>query len=160
MTAMITSDIAPDFTLPDEHGNAIHLADLFGRGPILLLFYRGDWCSYCNAQLAGYAVRHDELAALGVQVLAISVDGQPDGASLKTKLRFPFPVLSDPDHAAIDRYGGIEDNVRRGVAIGKPATCVLDRAGRIRWSYVGEDFADRPLVDEVIEQVRRVATDA
>lgn len=98
--------------------------------------------------------------ALGAQVLAISVDGRPDGARLKSKLRFPFAVLSDSEHTVIDRYAGIEDNVRRGVAIGKPATYVLDSAGRIRWSYVGEDFADRPLVEEVIAQVRAVALDA
>jgi peroxiredoxin len=160
MTLHTDAQAAPDFTLPDERGRPVHLADLLGRGPVLLLFYRGDWCSYCNAQLAGYALRHGELDALGARVLAISVDGSPDGAALKTKLRFPFPVLSDPTHAVIDRYGGIEARLRAGIAIGKPATYVLDAEGRIRWSYVGEDFADRPLVEEVIEQVRRVAGDA
>jgi len=71
---------------------------------------------------------------LGAQVLAISVDGQPDGGALKTKLPFPFPVLSDPEHVVIDRYGGIEARLRPEIAIGKPATYVLDRDGRIRWS--------------------------
>lgn len=160
MKAQTRLQPAPDFTLPDEEGRPVRLADLLDRGPILLLFYRGDWCSYCNAQLAGYALRHRELDALGAQVLAISVDGQPDAAALKTKLRFPFPVLSDPSHAVIDRYGGIEARLRQGIAIGKPATYVLDREGRIRWSYVGEDFADRPLVEEVIDQVRLAAADA
>lgn len=160
MTATTTHQHAPDFTLPDERGQPVHLGDLLGRGPILLLFYRGDWCSYCNAQLAGYALRHEELSALGAQVLAISVDGGPDGTKLKTKLRFPFAVLSDPEHTVIDRYAGIEAELRQGVAIGKPATFVLDPTGRIRWFHVGEDFADRPLVEEVIEQVRAVGADA
>lgn len=160
MITQTADQLAPDFTLPDERGHLVHLGDLLGRGPILLLFYRGDWCSYCNAQLAGYAVRHGEFDALGAQVLAISVDGRPDGAALKTKLRFPFPVLSDPERTVIDRYAGIEDELRRGVAIGKPATYVLDAVGRVRWAHVGEDFADRPLVEEVIEQVRGAAADA
>lgn len=160
MTNQTTQHQAPDFTLLDERGEPVRLAELLGRGPILLLFYRGDWCSYCNAQLAGYALRHRELEALGAQVLAISVDGTPGAAALKTKLRFPFPVLSDPTHAVIDQYGGIEARLRQGIAIGKPATYVLDRAGAIRWSYVGEDFADRPLVEEVVDQVRQAAVDA
>ena len=146
--------LAPDFSLPSVDGGQVALRDLLGRGPILLLFYRGDTCSYCNAQLAGFARRHEELAALGAQVLAISVDGEPDGAALKTKLRFPFPVLSDPDHAVIDRFGGTEPATAAGIVKGRPATYVLDPRGRIAWSYIGEDFADRPLVDEVIDQVR------
>lgn len=127
-----------------------------GRAPVLLLFYRGDWCSYCNAQLAGYALRQKELAAIGAKVLAVSVDGRPHGARLKTELRFPFPFLSDPDHTVIDQYGGLEENLRQGLAVGKPATYVLDPDGRITWAHVGEDFADRPLVEEVIPRLRQV----
>ncbi len=155
MTTSASLAPAPDFTLPDEQGRPVRLQDLLGQGPILLLFYRGDWCSYCNAQLAGFALRHGELAAIGAKVLAISVDHGPDGARLKTKLRFPFTVLSDPEHTVIDKYGGIERSLRQGIAVGKPATYVLDAAGRITWAYVGEDFADRPLAEEVIEQLRQ-----
>ncbi len=157
MTTPASLAVAPDFSLPDEQGRPVHLRDLLGQGPVLLLFYRGDWCSYCNAQLAGYALRHRELAALGAKVLAVSVDGGPHGARLKTKLRFPFPVLSDPDHTVIDQYAGLEDNLRQGLAVGKPATYVLDPDGRITWAYVGEDFGDRPLVEEVIQRLRQVA---
>lgn len=131
MTTPASLAVAPDFSLPDEHGRPVHLRDLLGQGPVLLLFYRGDWCSYCNAQLAGYALRHKELAAIGAKVLAVSVDGGPNGARLKTKLQFPFPVLSDPDHTVIDQYGGLEENLRQGLAVGKPATYVLDPEGRI-----------------------------
>ncbi len=152
--------LAPDFQLPGEDGVDVALRDLIGRGPILLLFYRGDTCSYCNAQLAGFARRHEELEELGAQILAISVDGRPDGAALKTKLRFPFRVLSDVDHAVIDRYGGTEPATSAGIVKGRPATYVIDTRGRIAWSHVGADFADRPLVDEVIDQVRAAATDA
>lgn len=156
MTTLSSLALAPDFTLPDEHGRPIRLRDLLGEGPILLLFYRGDWCSYCNAQLAGYALRREELAEIGAKVLAISVDGGPDGARLKTKLRFPFPVLSDPDHTVIDAYAGLEESLRQGLAIGRPATYVLDPDGRITWAHIGEDFADRPLVEEVMDRLGRV----
>jgi peroxiredoxin len=144
---------APAFALPDEHGRDVRLADQLGHGPVLLLFYRGDWCSYCNAQLAGFAVRARDLEALGARVLAISVDESPKAGPLKTWLRFPFPVLADPCHRVIDQYAGLEAGQRRGLPVGKPATYVLDRSGGIRWQYIGEDFADRPLVDEVLAQV-------
>lgn len=144
---------APDFTLPDEHGRPVRLADQLGHGPVLLLFYRGDWCSYCNAQLAGFVVRARDLEALGARVLAISVDDVPRAAPFQTALRFPFPVLSDPEHGVIDLYAGLEPTLRRGIAVGKPATYVLDRNGGIRWHHVGEDFADRPIVDEVLARL-------
>lgn len=145
------------FTLPDESGQPVRLEDHLGHGPVALVFYRGDWCAYCNGQLASYVRHSDDLARLGARVLAISVDGAPDNADLKRKLSLPFPVLSDSDHAVIDRYAGTEAKLRAGVAIGKPATFVLDRHGDIVWSYVGIDYGDRPLFGEVLDQLERAA---
>lgn len=154
MTASTTE--APRFTLPDENGRPVRLDDHLGRGPLVLVFYRGDWCPYCNAQLAGYLRHLDRLDRLGAGVLAISVDAVADAAALKSKLALPFPVLSDPGGEVIDRYAGTEERLRDGVAIGRPATFVLDRHGSIAWSHVGADFADRPLVSEVLEQLEVV----
>lgn len=152
-----TSTSGYRFTLPDERGDPVRLEDHLGHGPVVLVFYRGDWCAYCNGQLATYVGRWDDLERLGARVLAISVDTAPDNADLKRKLKLPFPVLSDPDHTAIDRYAGTEERLRAGVAIGKPATFVLDRHGDIVWSYVGVDYGDRPLFGEVFEQLEREA---
>lgn len=155
-----TGTKAPLFTLPDESGQPVALEQLLGRGPLVLVFYRGDWCSYCNGQLAAYAQHVDALERLGAAVLAISVDGAPDSARLKSKLALPFPVLSDGDHEVIDRYAGTEQKLREGVAIGKPATFIIDRYGDIVWRHVGEDFADRPLFSEVLAQLERTAQHA
>ena len=152
-----TRTMAPRFTLPDEQGRPVRLDDHLGNGPVVLLFYRGDWCTYCNAQLASYLQHLDELDRLGAGFLAISVDNGPDSSALKSKLALPFPILSDPTHAVIDRYAGAEAKLRQGVAIGKPATYILDADGAIVWSHVGEDFDDRPLISEVFEQLERVA---
>jgi peroxiredoxin len=146
------------FTLPDERGEPVRLDDHLGHGPVALVFYRGDWCTYCNGQLASYVRHLDDLERLGARVLAISVDSGPDNGALRSKLAFPFPVLSDPDHVAIDRYAGTEERLRSGIAIGRPATFVLDRSGEIVWSHIGLDFADRPLFAEVLDQLEAAAT--
>ena len=148
---------APDFSLPDDRGGTVHLAGLAGQGPVLLVFYRGDWCSYCNTQLAAIAEQHPALEALGIRVLAISVDDPVRGAALRTSLSLPFSILSDPDHAVIDRYAGVEPNLRQGVAIGRPATYLVDSLGRIAWSHIGADHRDRPQIEVVLEQARLVA---
>jgi peroxiredoxin len=145
------------FSLPDERGEPVRLEDYLGHGPVALVFYRGDWCVYCNGQLASYVRHLDDLERLGARVLAISTDSGPDNGALRGKLAFPFPVLSDADHVAIDRYAGIEPKLRAGIAVGKPATFVLDRHGEIVWSHIGLDFADRPLFGEVLEQLAAAA---
>jgi len=154
---MQTLEKAPLFTLPDEHCRPVSLEEQLGYGPVVLLFYRGDWCAYCNGQLANYVANLETLEALGVRVLAISVDEGPDSAKLKAKLGFPFPVLSDPEHQAINGYAGLEPTLRQGRAIGKPATFILRPDGTIAYRYVGEDYGDRPLIAEVLEKLEEVA---
>ncbi len=58
---------APDFRLPDVRGNPVSLTDLLGRGPVVLTFFLGDWCPYCNIQLRAYQAVLPQIAALGAR---------------------------------------------------------------------------------------------
>lgn len=134
-----------DFELPDQQGYPWCLSGQLEEGPVVLVFYRGDWCSYCNGQLASYARRLEEFERRGAQVVGISVDPPQNNARMVGKLRLPFPLLSDPRAELITRLGlwDPEDRVAR------PSILVVDRSGEVRYLYSGRDFADRPGDDEV-----------
>jgi peroxiredoxin len=128
-------------------------------GPVVLVFYRGDWCSYCNGQLASYARQIDEFEKREAQIVGISVDPPPNNARMVGKLLLPFPLLSDPEGELI-RLCGLW-NAEEGVAV--PSIAVVDQSAEVRYLYSGSDFADRPGDDEVFAaldkhdvQIRRI----
>lgn len=63
---------APDFTLPDALGRAVTLSDLLKQGPVVMAFYRGAWCPYCNLQLHAYQQVFPQIQVLGASLVAIS----------------------------------------------------------------------------------------
>ena len=133
------------FELPDQQDYPWSLSGQLEMGPVVLVFYRGDWCSYCNGQLVSYARRFEEFEKRAVQIVGISVDPPPNNARMVGKLLLPFPLLSDPDGELI-RLCGLWD-AKEGVAV--PSIVVVDQSGEVRYLYSGSDFADRPGDDEV-----------
>src|SRR5713226_8981017 len=63
-TSLKLGETAPDFTLPDAYGNPVTLSALLDHGPVVLTFYRGDWCPYCNLTLRAYQAVLPEISAL------------------------------------------------------------------------------------------------
>src|SRR3712207_4584516 len=135
----------PYFELPDQQDYPWGLSGQLEVGPVVLVFYRGDWCPYCNGQLAGYARGYEEFDKRGAQVAGISVDPPGNNARMVGELLLPFPLLSDPRGELIKRYGLWDEE--EGVAA--PSILVVDRSGEIRYRYSGSDFADRPGDEEV-----------
>src|SRR5215472_13026986 len=82
---------APDFILPDTHGNAVRLYSLLRAGHVVLVFYRGNWCPYCDLQLRDFQRRLAELRELGAQVVAISPELADDLLSAQIKSRLALP---------------------------------------------------------------------
>ena len=128
------------FELPDQQDYPWSLSGQLEMGPVVLVFYRGDWCPYCNGQLASYARRFEEFEERGAQIAGISVDPPPNNAGMVGKLQLPFPLLSDPE-GELARMCGLWDE-EDGVAV--PSVVVVDQSGEVRYLYAGRDFADRP----------------
>ena len=104
-----------------------------------IVFFRGDWCPWCNGQLAQLA-RDEELAAAGLELVAVSVDSPARNRATRIRLRLPFPLLSDPDGAgAIVPYGTWDEDDR----ISRPAAVVVDPEGVVRYAQLGASYADR-----------------
>ncbi|HJQ29312.1 MAG TPA: peroxiredoxin family protein [Rubrobacter sp.] len=147
------------FELPDHLDYPWSLSGQLESGPVVLVFYRGDWCPYCNGQLASYARQIEEFERRGAQLAGIGVDPPPNNARMVGKLMLPFPLLCDPEGEITRRYGLWDAD--EGVAA--PSIVVIDQSAEVRYLYSGSDLADRPgdvevfaTLDKLDVQIRRI----
>ncbi len=103
--AVQVGDVAPDFSLPDQHGKLHSLSGTLANGPVVLAFFRGGWCPFCSLTLRALDRAVPQLRAAGATLLAVSP--QTSAASLATAERnaLRFALLSDADNAVARRYG-------------------------------------------------------
>lgn len=160
--ALKTGDQAPDFVLPDVNGNYVQLANLLARGPVVISFYRGGWCPYCNLELRALQKILPEIKQLGAQLVAISPELPDQSLSTAEKNNLTFLVLSDIGSATAKSFGIAFDlaselrpiYARAGHALPDrngddswvlpiPATYVIDSGGRIVLAYVDVDYRRR-----------------
>lgn len=160
--ALGVGDRAPRFTLPSAGGASVALDDLLAAGPVVLTFYRGAWCPYCNLALRALQEHLDAFTARGARLVAVSPQVPDESLSLVEKHQLGFEVLSDLGSdvakqfgiafdlsdelgALYDRFGFELQRVNGGHArtLPLPATYVLDREGVIRWAFVDTDYTVR-----------------
>jgi peroxiredoxin len=104
-TALQVGQKAPQFQLPDHTGKRVASKALLRKGPVVLVFYRGGWCPFCNLQLDAMQAILPELEKLGATLVAVTPDS-PDGTLESVgKHDLKFPVLTDQDNAVARRYG-------------------------------------------------------
>jgi|tagenome__1003787_1003787.scaffolds.fasta_scaffold20436415_2 peroxiredoxin len=171
--AKAVGEAAPDFGLPDARGVTVTLADLRDDGPVVLVFYRGAWCPYCNLQLRAFQAALADIHAAGAALVAISPQTPDNSLTLAEQAELKFPVLSDVGNAVARSYGlvfalGAADReLHGGVGIDlaasngddswelpAPAVFVVDRAGTIRYASVAGDYRWRVGPDEVLAALR------
>lgn len=160
---LAVGDHAPNFTLPDALGQPVRLADLLASGPVVAVFYRGEWCPFCNLQLRALQAALPRFRELGASLVAISPQAPDHGLSLTEKHELDFPVLSDLDQEVIRAYqvqftlaGDLEElqvnvfqndprdqNADHTRSLPVPATFVIDRGGIIRATFVSADWRIR-----------------
>ncbi|BCF95011.1 peroxiredoxin-like family protein [Paraburkholderia largidicola] len=171
--AVGTGDEAPDFSLPDIHGNWVSLSGLLQHGPVVLTFYRGGWCPYCNIQLRAYQAILPEMAALGARLIAISPQ-LPDGSLTTAQTNaLTFDVLSDAGNSAARRFGlvyALPEDLREALRSNNkalpaingdgswelpvPATYVIAPDGRIVLAGIEVDYRKRLEPDAILAAVK------
>jgi peroxiredoxin len=171
--ALKAGDRAPDFLLPDARGGHIRLRSLLAKGPVVVSFYRGGWCPYCNLELRALQGALPEMKLLGAELVAISPE-TPDGTlSTAEKNELTFPVLSDVGSATAKAFGIVFDlaeelrpiytlfghalpnrNGDDSWALPIPATFVLDREGVVAVAFVDVDYRNRLEPAEVVAALR------
>ena len=153
---------APLFTLPNATGALISLADALTKGNVVLTFYRGVWCPYCNLQLKIYQEILPLIEALGASLLAVSPNTPDHSLSMKEKHALAYEVLSDFDNQAAKQYKIVFSQSDAVAEVGKkvgadiaafngtakreipvPATFIIDRQGTIRFVFANGDYTKR-----------------
>ncbi len=105
---------APAFTLPDQDGKLISLADFEGRQPVLLYFYPKDDTPGCTKEACGFRDDQAALDKLGVAVLGVSPDAAASHQKFIKKYKLRFSLLSDPDRKVMKRYGAFGEKIKDG----------------------------------------------
>jgi peroxiredoxin Q/BCP len=125
-------DTAPDFALPDQHGEKVKLSDLKGE-TVVLYFYPKANTSGCTVQACGVRDRKADYAAAGARVIGISPDEVKDIDKFAGKHELDFTLLADADHAVAEKYGTwVEKSMYGNKYMGvQRATFIIDPKGRI-----------------------------
>lgn len=98
-------DIAPDFSLSATDGKPLTLDEILSDAPVVLTFYRGSWCSFCNAALKVWQRTLPDLSAIGVKLFAIAPETLEVCREFKSAAELDYELLSDTGHVAADAYG-------------------------------------------------------
>ena len=165
----------PQFTLFDAYGQAVSSEDLLSNGPLVISFYRGEWCPYCNLELRALEVACAEIASLGASIVAISGQRPENALSLTEKHSLSFPVLSDVEQVVIRAFKlryDIPAELRamfeaRGADISQrnadgswtlpiSATYVTDRSGTIVVAHAEADWRVRLDPEVIVEALAKL----
>lgn len=167
-------DKAPNFRLPNATGQMVMLSELLTDGPVVLTFYRGAWCPYCNLSLKIYQQVLPKIKEIGAQLVAISPQTPDSSLAMKEKNELEFEVLSDADNRVAQQFTTIFKNGDKPVGAMKaldidfhsfysadsgeipvPATFIINQDGTVRFAKSeGGDYRKRVESADVLAALR------
>jgi len=152
----------PDFSLSDATGKQVSMKELLSIGPLLISFYRGEWCPYCNLALKALQDSLPAIKAKGVMLVAISPELPNQSLTMQEKNKLQFPVLSDVGNSLARKLGilfqqpdtilpimkayGVDLQARNGddsYVVPFPASYLIDSRGMIRYAFLDPDYTHR-----------------
>ncbi|WP_435416853.1 peroxiredoxin-like family protein [Parerythrobacter aurantius] len=174
--ALKAGDKAPAFNLPNVTGEAVALRALLKSGPVVLSFYRGGWCPYCNLELRALQAALPGIEALGAKLVAVSPQTPDESLSTAEKNELAFAVLSDGSSAVAKSFGiafdlaeelrpiyskfghGLpEMNGSEDWVLPMPANYVIDQSGTIAFAFVDPDYRNRLEPAAILEVLSALA---
>ncbi len=171
--------LAPEFTLPDVDGNPVSSAALLEKGPLVVTFYRGFWCPFCNADLQAVEAAADRIRGFGASLVAISPQTPANSRLSLQENHLSFPILSDKHCGLADKFGiswmpsqalqGVYRNF--GTDVGKfngdgswalpmPARYVIGRDGTIAYARINANYTHRPEPGDVCPVLEKLKAGA
>jgi len=162
-------DTLPEFTLPNQLNSPLSLSQLRANGPVLIVFYRGGWCPYCNLELRAYQAALDRINAAGAMLVAITPELADESLNTIEKNELGFQVLTD-ENASYARqlglvhtlpeelrpiYDGFGIDLQKHNGKGQfdlplPATYIVDTDGIIVKAFVDVDYTQRMEPEQAI----------
>jgi thioredoxin-dependent peroxiredoxin len=125
-------ELAPDFTLTSDSGEAVTLSSFRGR-PVVLYFYPKDDTPGCTTQACGIRDSYEDFEQSGAVVLGVSPDEESSHVKFKQKYGLPFTLLADPEHEVADEYGVWGERKYMGKTYWgvERSTFLIDENGRV-----------------------------
>lgn len=175
--ALKAGDKAPAFSLPDPDGRPVSSAELLGRGPLVVSFYRGVWCPYCNIDLQALQAALPQLQAAGATLVAISPQLPVNSRRSQRENGLSFPILSDAGNAVAERFGlrfKVSDDLMQvyetfgnalpvvngdsSWTLPMPGRFVIAPDGTVLYAEVDPDYTRRPDPEDLLPALRRAAS--
>jgi peroxiredoxin len=170
--AIKRGDVFPEFALPDEDGRFTLLSELLKLGPLVINFYRGQWCPFCSATIEAMSTAAPAISAAGATVIGISPELGHLSFSASSKPSLNFTMLCDLDNGVALQCGLvfrltddlIQDYLADGLDLAQvygngswflpiPASYIVMPDGAISWAYVNPDFRYRMDPKEILQAV-------
>jgi len=167
-------DKIPRFNLPDHNGMDRSFSEYLGKSKIVLSFYRGGWCPYCNFELRALQKSLDEIEVTGAGLVAISPETPDHSLSTREKSGLAFDVLCDKGNDVAKSFGlvfvlpealrpiyksvGIDIPEYNGDAtfeLPMPATYIISQQGEIMYRFVDADYTKRLEPAEIVERLKQ-----
>ncbi|MGH8782692.1 peroxiredoxin-like family protein [Paraburkholderia sp.] len=174
--AIKAGDRAPQFTLKDQNGDDVSSADLLAQGPLVVTFYRGAWCPYCNLELQAINDALPQIRSYGANVVAISPQMAVNSRKSVRDNKLGFPVLSDvkgevgaafglrfalPDYL-VDLYKRLKNDLPSfnddpSWTLPMPGRYVIGQDGIVLYSEVNPDYTHRPDPSDMFAVLEKAA---
>lgn len=176
-TAKQVGDEVPDFTLPGAKGEPFTLYEALSKGPVVLTWYRGGWCPYCNLQLAAYQRILPRIEKLGARLVAVSPELPDKSLTTTERNGLQFTVLSDRNLKVAESYGLVfkltpeverlyaeffdmseyngEEAKRNELPLA--ATYVIGTDRRIAWAFLESDYTLRAEPQDLLDALKELA---
>lgn len=166
---------APDFSLTNAKDKTVRLSELLKKRKVVLTFYRGSWCPYCNLQLSHYQKSLDVIHDLGAELVAISPQTPDESLNVKEKNELNFEVLSDNGNIVAKKYTTVFKNADAPVTtmtelgfdfdahysddsreLPIPAVFVIEKDSTVSFAKsLGGDYRNRVEVSEIIKHLKK-----
>jgi peroxiredoxin len=169
---LAAGSIAPDFYATDQYGKKTELGTILKKGPVVLLFYRGQWCPYCNRQLSQLQDSLLQITEQGATVIAVTPEkpGSINETINKTKASFQILhdkglkimkaydvayTVNDVTNAKLKKYGiDLEKiNGKNGSKLPVPAVYIINQKGVITYVHFDQDYTHRASVAEILRHL-------
>lgn len=172
--ALKKGDKAIDFTLTNAVGKEVNLATLLKKGPVVLTWYRGGWCPYCNTALKQLQDMLPEFTSANATLVALTPELPDKSLSTKEKHKLEFEVLSDINNSIARNYGLVfkldkvtaikyetivglsKFNGNKDNELPIPATYVIDQDGTIAYAYVNPDYKVRSNPTDILNALNQL----
>ena len=174
--ALKAGDTAPTFTLKDPDGASVSSATLLERGPLVVSFYRGVWCPYCNLELQALEEARSDIEARGASVVAISMQNAANSRKSVRENKVGFPILVDAGGAVAAEFGlryslkpdlielyktlGNDLAVINGEtswSLPMPGRYVIGQDGVVAYAEVNPDYTHRPDPSDLLPVLDQLA---